>query len=61
MWSEAEVEGGTTTSVTFTDLGVGTTETVTHQTKVPERNRTSEAQAGLESSFDRLAGYLETL
>ncbi len=50
-----------TTSITFTDLGDGRTEVVTHQTNVPEMYRTPEAQAGMQSSFDRFAAYLATL
>jgi uncharacterized protein YndB with AHSA1/START domain len=60
-WTEADVEGGMTTSVTFKDLGNGTCETIAHQTNVPEMYRTSEAQAGMQSSFDRMAGYMATL
>jgi uncharacterized protein YndB with AHSA1/START domain len=61
VWSEADVEGGMTTSITFTDLGDGRCETVTHQTNVPEQFRSPEAQAGMQSSFDRLDAYLTTL
>ena len=50
-----------TTSITFTDLGDGRTEVFIHQTNVPEMYRTPEAQAGMQSSFDRFAAYLETL
>jgi uncharacterized protein YndB with AHSA1/START domain len=61
VWSEANVEGGMTTSVTFNDLGDGRTETVAHQTNVPEMYRTADARTGMESSFDRFAAYLATL
>jgi uncharacterized protein YndB with AHSA1/START domain len=61
VWTEPGVEGGMTTSVTFTDLGDGRTEVFTHQTNVPEMYRSPEAQAGLQSSFDRFAAYLATL
>jgi uncharacterized protein YndB with AHSA1/START domain len=60
-WTEAEVEGGMVTSVTFTELADGRCETVTHQTNVPEMYRSAEAQAGMLSSFDRMAAYLATL
>jgi uncharacterized protein YndB with AHSA1/START domain len=60
VWTERDVEGGMTTSVTFIDLGNGRTETVAHQTNVPEMFRTEEAQAGMSSSFDRMAEYLAT-
>jgi uncharacterized protein YndB with AHSA1/START domain len=61
VWSEPEVEGGMTTSITFTDLGDGRTEVVTHQTNVPEMYRSPEAQAGLQTSFDRFAAYVSSL
>ena len=35
VWQEPGVEGGMTTTITFTDLGQGRTEVVTHQTNVP--------------------------
>jgi uncharacterized protein YndB with AHSA1/START domain len=61
VWSESEVEGGMTTSIVFTDLGGGRCQTVTHQTNVPEMYRTPEAQAGMQTSFDRMVAYLATL
>jgi uncharacterized protein YndB with AHSA1/START domain len=61
VWVEPEVEGGMTNTVTFVDLGDGRTEVVTHQTNVPEMYRSEEAQAGMQSSFDRLAAYLASL
>ena len=61
VWSEADTEGGMTTSIVFTDLGGGRCRTVTHQTNVPEMYRAPEAQAGMESSFNRMASYLATL
>src|SRR5580704_11698595 len=53
VWTEADVEGGMTTAITFIDNGDGTTDTVTHQTNVPEMYRSPDAQAGMQSSFDR--------
>ena len=61
VWTEPDVEGGMTTSITFTDLGDGRTEVVSHQTNVPELYRSPEAEAGMQSSFDRFAAYLATL
>jgi uncharacterized protein YndB with AHSA1/START domain len=61
VWTEADVEGGMTTSIVFKDLGDGRTETITHQTNVPEMFRTPEAQAGMTSSFDKMAAYMATL
>jgi uncharacterized protein YndB with AHSA1/START domain len=60
-WTEADVEGGMTTSITFNDLGDGRCETVAVQTKVPEQFATPEARAGMETSFDKMAAYLATL
>ncbi len=60
-WTEADVEGGMTTSITFNDLGDGRCETIAVQTKVPEQFATPEARAGMESSFDKMAAYLATL
>lgn len=61
VWSEPDVEGGMTTTVTFRATDDGATEVVTHQTNVPEMYRTPEAQAGLQTSFDRLDTYLSEL
>jgi uncharacterized protein YndB with AHSA1/START domain len=59
-WGEGG-EGGMLNSITFNDLGDGRTEAVVHQTNVPEMFRTAEAQAGLQSSFDKMDAYLATL
>jgi uncharacterized protein YndB with AHSA1/START domain len=61
VWTEPDVEGGMTTSLTFTDLGDGRTEVVSRQTNVPEMFRSEQAQAGLRSSFDRFAAYLRSV
>jgi uncharacterized protein YndB with AHSA1/START domain len=61
VWTEAEVEGGMTTAATFTDLGDGRTEVSILQTNVPEMYRSPEAQAGMQTSFDRFVAYLATL
>jgi uncharacterized protein YndB with AHSA1/START domain len=61
VWTEPDVEGGMTTTSTFTDLGDGRTEVFVHQTNVPEMYRSPEAQAGMQSSFDRFVAYLATL
>jgi uncharacterized protein YndB with AHSA1/START domain len=60
-WTEQDVEGGMVTSITFNDIGNGKTETIALQTNVPEMFRTAEAQAGMLSSFDKMAAYLATL
>ena len=61
VWSEPDVEGGMTTSMTFTDIGGDRTECIVHQTNVPEMYRTPEAQAGMQSSFDKFAAYVGAL
>ena len=61
VWQEPGVEGGMTTTITFTDLGDGTTEVVTHQTNVPAMFATPEGQAGFQTSLDRFATYVATL
>jgi uncharacterized protein YndB with AHSA1/START domain len=58
VWSEPGVEGGMTSTSSFVDLGDGRTEVVIHQTNVPEMYRTPDAQAGMQTSFDRFAAYL---
>lgn len=61
VWIEAGVEGGMRTTVTFTDLGDGRTEVVTHQTNVPAAYRSAQAQAGFATSLDRLDAYVAEL
>jgi uncharacterized protein YndB with AHSA1/START domain len=60
-WSEPGVEGGMTTTITFTELGDGRTEVVTHQTNVPEAYRSPQAQQGFATSLDRFAAYAAAL
>lgn len=61
VWTEPDVEGGMTTSVTFVDIGEGRTEVVTHQTNLPATHLTPEARKGFETSLDRFDAYLATL
>src|SRR5262249_42471195 len=61
VWTEADVEGGMTTTITFVDLHDGRTEVVTHQTNVPAAYRTAQAQAGFVTSLDRFDAYLAGL
>jgi uncharacterized protein YndB with AHSA1/START domain len=61
VWQEPGMEGGMTTTITFTDLGNGRTEVVTHQTNVPAMLDTPEGRAGFETSLDRFAVYVATL
>jgi uncharacterized protein YndB with AHSA1/START domain len=61
VWTESDVEGGMTTTITFTDLGDGRTEVVTHQTNVPAPYATPEAQAGFETSLTRFDAYVAEL
>jgi uncharacterized protein YndB with AHSA1/START domain len=58
VWSEPGQAGGMTTTITFTDIGDGRTEVVTHQTNVPEMYRAPQAQAGFATSLDRFAAYV---
>lgn len=58
VFTEPDVEGGMTTTITFLDRGDGTTEVVTHQSNVPEMYRRPESQAGMRSSFDKLEAYV---
>lgn len=61
VWQEPGVEGGITTTITFTDLGGGRTEVVTHQTNVPAMFATPGGRAGFETSLDRFAAYVAAL
>lgn len=58
-WTEPQ--SGMSTTITFTDLGDGRTEVVTHQRNVPEMYRSPEAQAGFATSLERCAAYVESL
>ena len=55
-WTEPEF--GMTSTSTFVDLGGGRTEVRIHQTNVPAMFATPEAQAGLQTSFDKFDAYL---
>jgi uncharacterized protein YndB with AHSA1/START domain len=61
VWTESDVEGGMTTTITFSDLGDGRTEVVTHQTNVPVPYAAPEAQAGFKTSLDRFDAYVSAL
>src|ERR1700710_2298791 len=61
VWTEAGVEGGMRTTVTFVDLRDGRTEVVTHQTNVPEAYLSAEARAGFGTSLDRFDVYVAGL
>lgn len=61
IWTEADVEGGMTTTVTFAALDGGLTEVTTHQTNVPPAFRAPEAQAGFQTSLDRFDAYLAAI
>jgi uncharacterized protein YndB with AHSA1/START domain len=61
VWTESDVEGGMITTITFTDLGDGRTEVVTHQTNVPAAYAAPEAQAGFKTSLDRFDAYVAAL
>ena len=59
--AEPDVEGGMITTITFTDLGDGRTEVITHQTNVPEAFATPEARTGFETSLRRFGDYVTAL
>ncbi|HEX3488291.1 MAG TPA: SRPBCC domain-containing protein [Streptosporangiaceae bacterium] len=67
VWTEpglegaGEVGGGMTTTITFTDVGGGRTEVVTHQTNMPAAYLSPQAQAGFSTSLDRFTSYISTL
>jgi uncharacterized protein YndB with AHSA1/START domain len=61
VWTEPDVEGGMITTITFTDLGDGRTEVVTHQTNVPAAFSRPEARAGFETSLRRFDEYVSRL
>ena len=61
VWTEADLEGGMTTTITFTDLGDGRTEVVTHQTNVPPAMADPDARRGFETSLRRFAAYVSHL
>jgi uncharacterized protein YndB with AHSA1/START domain len=61
VWTEADVQGGMTTTITFTDLGDGRTEVVTHQTNVPAAMAGPDARRGFETSLRRFADYADSL
>lgn len=60
-WTESGVQGGMVTTITFTDLGDGRTEVVTHQTNVPEAFSAPEARADFETSLRRFDEYISAL
>jgi uncharacterized protein YndB with AHSA1/START domain len=57
-WAEPDVEGGMVTTITFTDLGDGRTEVITHQTNVPAMYAIREARRGFETSLRRFDDYI---
>ncbi len=61
VWAEPDVEGGMTTTITFTRLDEQHTEVVTRQTNVPPQMAVPQARAGFETSLDRFAAYAAEL
>lgn len=61
VWTEPDLEGGMTTTITFVELGDGRTEIITHQTNVPAEFRSPEAQRGFLTSLDRFGEYVGKL
>ncbi|MFD4660811.1 SRPBCC domain-containing protein [Kitasatospora sp. NPDC058444] len=58
FFAMVEEGSGMRSTLTFTGLDGGGTRVVLHQTGVPEMYRGPEAEAGLNSSFDRLVEHL---
>ncbi len=61
VWTEADVEGGMVTTITFATLDDGRTEVTTRQTNVAPPMLAPEAQAGFRTSLDRFDAYLTEL
>jgi uncharacterized protein YndB with AHSA1/START domain len=61
VWTEPGVEGGMTTTITFTELGDGRTEVVTHQTNVPAIFAAPQAREGFQTSLSRFDAYVTAL
>ena len=61
VWTEPGVEGGMTTTITFTELGDGRTEVLTHQTNVPAMYADPQARKGFETSLTRFEEYVAAL
>jgi len=61
VWTEPGVEGGMTTTITFSDLGDGRTEVVTHQTNVQVMLASPEASRGFETSLRRFDDYIASI
>jgi uncharacterized protein YndB with AHSA1/START domain len=61
VWTEPGTTAGMTTTITFTDVGGGRTEVVTHQTNMPAAYLSPQAQAGFATSLDRFTSYISTL
>jgi uncharacterized protein YndB with AHSA1/START domain len=58
-WTEPGT--GLNTTITFTELGDGRTEVITHQVNVPEAFRSRDAQDGFQTSLDRFGAYVASL
>jgi uncharacterized protein YndB with AHSA1/START domain len=56
-----EVASGALTTVTFEDLGDGTTAVTTRQQHLPPAYLVPEAQAGWATALDRFGGYVSTI
>jgi uncharacterized protein YndB with AHSA1/START domain len=61
VWTEPGVEGGMTTTITFTELEDGLTEVVTHQTNIPAMHARPEAREGFLRSLRRFDDYIAGL
>jgi uncharacterized protein YndB with AHSA1/START domain len=56
-----ETDSGALTTITFTDLGDGTTEVTTNRTNLPDAYTSPDSLAGWATSLDRYATYIATV
>ncbi len=61
VFAAHEGDNPETTTIRFHDLGDGRTEVHTHQTNIPLMYLSPEAQAGMQSSFDKFDTYVVDL
>lgn len=61
VWTEQDLEGGMTTTITLAELGDGHTEVVTHLTSTPAAFTSPQGREGFLTSLDRFAAYVAAL
>lgn len=60
-WTEPDLEGGMTTTITLTDLGDGRTEVVTHLANTPAAFASPQGREGFLTSLHRFDAYVAAL